>query len=136
MRSMAVVMSREPGSSGVSGSHVTGWGTVPIRYGMVMVLSWPLLQLRYDDSGARLRVRPRLLSLIVRGTSADIEIPWSEMSRFQYSGESVAWKDGDWQLCRFATFSAGLAGFAEMAHAHGVAVEWVRSTRSRAWTLD
>ena len=129
-------MSQKSISSGESGPSITGWGTVPLKYGMAAVLSWPLLQLRYDDAGVRLRVRPRLLSFILRGTGVDIEVPWSQMSRFQYSGDSAAWKDGERQLCRFATFSAGLAEFAETAGAHGVSVERVRSTFSRAWTLD
>ena len=114
---------------------IIGWGTIPLKNGMPVVLSWPLLRLRYDQAGVYLRVRPGLLSYILQG-SKDCFVAWTEISRFEYSGGSVAWLDGAQQLCRFATYSDRLLSFVEVAHSHGVSVEQVRSTYWRAWTLE
>jgi len=122
--------------SGEAAAPIVGWGTIPTKYGMPAVLSWPLLVLEYNDAGACLRVRPRWLARLLEGGGEVIEVPWAEMSRFQYSSDSAAWQGKSQQLIRFATYSPAIIGFVAAAMAHGVVVEPVESTWSRAWTLE
>jgi hypothetical protein len=135
-QSWEAAISQQSGSAGKTDRSIVGWGTIPLKNGMAVVLSWPLLRLRYDQAGVYLKVRPGLLSGVLRGSRDDFFVAWSEISRFQYSGGSVAWLDGVRQLCRFATYSDRLSDFVEVAQSQGVSVEPVRSTYSRAWTLE
>jgi len=129
-------MSAKSVSPGEVSASIVGWSTIPAAYGMPVTLSWPMLVLEYDDAGAHLRTRPRWLARLLGGGSELIEVPWAEMSRFQYSSGSAAWQDKNRQLIRFATYSPAIMGFAASAMAHGVLVEPVESTWSRAWTLE